>query len=281
MAAAATTAANRRGRVDPPLCKAVRKGDIDECRRILNSKKKVDVNAKGMFLRSALWVSCACISDNVDIVELLLSKGANIHDTDMVGTSCFVIASMRGNLKIMKLMLSNGVDINEKNSSGCSVLMNTSIEGEIDATELLLSQGASINDLDNTNWSALMHSCHRDHLDIVECLIYKGANLHYEDNHVETCFSIARTYSNFSVLYRLRKWPTTMAILVFQELALIYIIDSQSIIDIHQYIGKEDFTTDDENDYTFDEDGNLYSEDTSEVIRKFLIAKAALNQGLN
>jgi hypothetical protein len=49
-----------------------------------------------------------------------------------------------------------------------------------------------------------------------------------------------------------------MAIIVLQELALIYIIDSQSLIDLHQYIGKEDFTIDDERHYEKDLGGNIF-----------------------
>ena len=49
-------------------------------------------------------------------------------------------------------------------------------------------------------------------------------------------------------LYRLRKWPTTMAILVLKELSLYYLIDCCSLIDLHQYIGTEAFTLDDDDD---------------------------------
>ena len=57
-------------------------------------------------------------------------------------------------------------------------------------------------------------------------------------------------YPKHGILYRLRKWPTTMAILVLTELALIYRIDCSSLIDLHQYIGREDFTRDIEEGYT-------------------------------
>ena len=56
-------------------------------------------------------------------------------------------------------------------------------------------------------------------------------------------------YRKHGLLYRLRKWPTTMAILVLTELALIYRIDSESLVDLHQYIGTEDFARDDEKLY--------------------------------
>jgi hypothetical protein len=45
---------------------------------------------------------------------------------------------------------------------------------------------------------------------------------------------------------------------MLQELALIYIIDSESVIDLHQYLGRpEDLKTDNEEDYKKDDEGNL------------------------
>ena len=53
--------------------------------------------------------------------------------------------------------------------------------------------------------------------------------------------------------------PITMAIIKLQELALIYIIDSESVIDLHQYLGRPDdcSKSDNEEDYAKDEEGNM------------------------
>jgi hypothetical protein len=80
--------------------------------------------------------------------------------------------------------------------------------------------------------------------------MFKEANIHEVSIYGGTCFSYALRYNNIRVLYCLRKWSTTMAILVLQELALIYIIDSESVIDLHQYLGMpDDLKTDNEEDY--------------------------------
>ncbi len=86
----------------------------------------------------------------------------------------------------------------------------------------------------------------------------KSANIYINIEDEINCFSDVFDNNKMKVLYHLRKWPTTMAILVLQELALICIIDSQSIIDLHQYIGKEDFIVDDnERHYEKDPNGNI------------------------
>jgi hypothetical protein len=50
-----------------------------------------------------------------------------------------------------------------------------------------------------------------------------------------------------------------MAIIMLQELALIYIIDSESVIDLHQYLGRPDdcSKSEYEEDYLKDEEGNI------------------------
>ena len=84
------------------------------------------------------------------------------------------------------------------------------------------------------------------HVDVVVLLLSHAASLHHIDNLGDTCFTYARDPQlnpnrKHGLLYRLRKWPTTMAILVLTELALICLIDCSSLIDLHQYIGREDF----------------------------------------
>jgi hypothetical protein len=91
---------------------------------------------------------------------------------------------------------------------------------------------------------------------MVALLLSHGASVHYINNNGDTCFTIARDPDfnpnpnrKYGLFYRLRKWPTTMAILVLEELALYYKIDCSSLIDLHQYIGTELFTIDNEDEY--------------------------------
>ena len=51
---------------------------------------------------------------------------------------------------------------------------------------------------------------------------------------------MASCYGKHEVVDTLRKWPATMAIIVLDELYLYYQLDAQSIIDLWEYIGKEE-----------------------------------------
>ncbi len=142
---------------------------------------------------------------------------------------------------MVELLLSN---IHDKDDNGWSSIIVASIYGDVYVLELLLSKGAKTHDKDTYGWSPIIVASRHGHVNIVELLLSKGANIHDSTNDGSTCFSYALNMNynpnpnrKHGLLYRLRKWPTTMAILVLTELALIYRIDSESLVDLHQYIG--------------------------------------------
>ena len=47
-----------------------------------------------------------------------------------------------------------------------------------------------------------------------------------------------------------------MAILILKELAIYYQTDASTLIDLYQYMGREDFTADNEEDYILDENAD-------------------------
>ena len=131
--------------------------------------------------------------------------------------------------------------------------------------EVLIKHGANIHqarsDLGDT---PLIIASVSARTNIVGLLLSHGASLHGTNIMGSTCFTCAldpernfNPYRKHGILYRLRKWPTTMAILVLQELDLYHLIDCSSLIDLHQYIGTELFMLDNEEDYEIVE----YSDD--------------------
>jgi ankyrin repeat protein len=203
------------------LLKAIQQSDIVECRRLIDSES-ADVNSK---------------------------------DNSYNGWNTMIWASEGGSCAIIQLLIEKGVSVDCKDSTGSYPLFVAAWSGRLEAVELFLSYGCNPNlkTRKGTN-SVIVATCY-NHQDIVCLLISKGGNLRDEANCGGSCFSFARHRSlspnrKGSILYHLRKWPTTMAIIVLTEISLIYQIDCSSLIDLHQYIGREDFTRDNEEDYT-------------------------------
>ncbi len=55
---------------------------------------------------------------HVSVVELLISKGANIHDKNEDGISPIVTATYGGHLSVVELLLSNGANVHDTDEKG-------------------------------------------------------------------------------------------------------------------------------------------------------------------
>ena len=76
------------------------------------------------------------------IVELLLSKGADVNAQGGKHSSVLQAASFKGHDKIVELLLSKGADVNAQGGVFGSALQAVSFEGHDKIVKLLLSKGA-------------------------------------------------------------------------------------------------------------------------------------------
>jgi ankyrin repeat protein len=74
-----------KGAAAPLLTKAIKDEDIDECMRLVE-EEGADVHEKDEYGRSPIIK--ACFNKRLDIVEYLVSRGANIHDKDDNSNTC-------------------------------------------------------------------------------------------------------------------------------------------------------------------------------------------------
>lgn len=127
-----------------------------------------------------------------------------------------------------KLIEFEGANIHDKDCDDRSPITWASYHGHVSVVELLLPKGANIHDEDIEGYSSILAASVHDHISVVDLLLSKGASLYDTNNHGMTCFTLARhpiyipyPYRKHGLLCRRRKWPTTMAIIVLTELALI------------------------------------------------------------
>lgn len=101
----------------------------------------------------------ACREGHVDIVRLLIEKGAKIQ------TKCVEYASSRGYLEIIKLLHDAKGDIIKKSYG----LYGASAMGQTEVVRFLLEQGAI------PEHDCLQRTCNYGHVDVVKLLIAAGA----------------------------------------------------------------------------------------------------------
>ena len=205
----------------------------------------------------------ACIDGDLNIIDFLLRSGSHIHEKDNGGKTCLMLACANCDLDVIEFLFVNGANINDKDSNGVNCLMIACDKGNLDIIKFLLAKGANINDTDSNGSNCLMYAIKSELylnntiLNITKFLLTKGINIHVTNNFNETCFSLGKFMQWNSVLYSVRKWPTSMFAIVLEELGLEGYMDNSSICDFFQYFGKEDFTLDNEDDYAKDADGDV------------------------
>ena len=120
--------------------------------------------------------------------------------------------------------------------------------------KLLLSKGANVNDKDNHGYSSIIVASSQGHVNVVKLLLSKGANINDITDDGDTAISLS---GSDRIKYILRKWPISMAILILKELSLYCAgINNDFLIDLYQYMGREDCTADNEEDYNMDDEGD-------------------------
>ena len=137
--------------VSSPLVLAAQYGHLSLVVHLVDKYKDViDIN-KGATIIShttkkmvhhatPLWA--ACTGGHLEIVEFLISRGANVNQTTLTRSTPLRGASFHGYIRIMECLLAHGANVNTPNCIGQSPLCIAAMRGEAKAVEFLLERGA-------------------------------------------------------------------------------------------------------------------------------------------
>ena len=117
----------------------------------------------------------AAQEDNLENVESLIA-GADVNLRDKrSNTTALEHAVINGNREMVQLLLSRGADVNAKNSVGQTVLMMLDDEATSDLVWDLINAGAKVNDKDEGGETALISLASNNNPDALKALIEAGA----------------------------------------------------------------------------------------------------------
>ena len=155
------------------------------------------------------YLYLACKKGHLDIVKLMLKKGADVNyinrkitDCDC-GYSCLSISISSKNIQIVKLLLNQPtIDINyRRQSSSRTPLMIACWEGTISCVKLLLSHKNIDLDLraeDYQNYkcgkTALMYAILSKRIECAKLLIQSGCDVNINNSIGETAHDLALKY---------------------------------------------------------------------------------------
>jgi len=121
------------------------------------------------------------ITDQLDLIELLLKNGANAQARGDFGKTPFASAVYEQDIALIKLLLKYGVNIEEKDKRGRTPLMNAVESQHINLVELLLKKGANMEVIDSYDVSLLTIAMNNQDKDMVKYLIKNGIKVEKQD----------------------------------------------------------------------------------------------------
>lgn len=93
----------------------------------------------------------------------------------VIGTGV-MIGAWEGNIPMMELFVSRGADINKVNSHGEQALLHAAWKGRLEAVRWLVEHGARLN-REGKQWAALHYAAFGGHAEIVAYLLARGADV--------------------------------------------------------------------------------------------------------
>jgi ankyrin repeat protein len=185
-----------------PLQEAAARGNISTVKSLIEKGAEIDEREE-IFLRTALHR--AVTAGNKEVVELLLSYGANPNARDSRGYTALHYAAINDNKKMVELLITKGADIKVKDASGntplyialrsghkniADMLLGKGAElsihvaailGNIEAIKSFVETGTSIDIIDSRGFTPLHYAVIERQYDAVKFLVAEGANVNVEE----------------------------------------------------------------------------------------------------
>lgn len=126
--------------------------------------------------RECLFI--ACQEGHLEVATRLIESGWDLEvgRADTGATPLYVTAA-RGHIDILRLLLAKGASVDAQASDGSTALFVASQNGRRDAALALLEAGADANRRAADGVTPLLAACARGHVDVVELLVKRGAEI--------------------------------------------------------------------------------------------------------
>jgi ankyrin repeat protein len=143
----------------------------------------------------------AAYRDDLSAVRQLVLTSENVNAFDkLTNTSALAYAVEHSNRDIVQALLSAGADVNARNSEGVSPLMYLGENASADLVKDLLSAGANPNSVDESGMTPLLQVAGNVPFQVVKTLLAAGADATAKDNEDTTVLMNAAGNADVRVL---------------------------------------------------------------------------------
>ena len=183
------------GRDALSLLEAAGRGDVEEVKRMLI---RVDPNTRDICGRAPLHY--AAREGRVEVMKLLLERGAYPNAWDNGGMTPLHYAAERGDVEIVRLLLEKWAYPNARDQMGRTPLHEATKNGHVDVVRLLLEHGANPNAKDEDGRTPLHEATKNGHVDVVKLLLEHGADPNAQNEKGETPLHTAARWGRVDVV---------------------------------------------------------------------------------
>ena len=130
----------------------------------------------------------------MEIVRLLLGKGAKVKTDHNYENSPLWLASQKGSAEIVKLLLAKGADVNAEHFINGTALWVACESNHPEVVKVLLEKGAAVNVKDRgTGMPAVVLASQKGYVEVVKLLLGKGVDVNAKDKDGNTALAWAST----------------------------------------------------------------------------------------
>jgi len=152
-----------------------------------------------------------------NIVEILLSKGLDLHKKSNNGQNALMIASEFGCLSIIKMLIEHGININDTDNNGQNALMyacrshlltlneklrseRESLRQEYPNSEELISLMKNLFDIEDINYEYSYREGKYGYIHLVKYLVKQGINIFIKDNKGNNALMEAASHGFINII---------------------------------------------------------------------------------
>jgi len=144
-------------------------------------------------------IQWAARKGHLDVVKRLIDAGVNVDDVQQ-GNTALHLASMNGHTNVVEHLISLGANRDSRDSDEKTPLMWASQEGHCDVVDRLLAAGCDVNAVDQHQYNALTWAVQEGHTAIAERLIANGIEVDVQNYEQETPLMIACSRGNIDAV---------------------------------------------------------------------------------
>lgn len=180
-----------------PLIKAAYKNDLASLKAFLPLTADIDANDEDTGINALAY---AIENHNLEIVNLLLSAGANVNAASNYGRTPIMYLNEGATVEFVRALLLAGANVNAHDERGESVLMAAVSSCKLEVLKELVAAGARMDAKDTDGNTILIFAAANADEKVVSLLIEAGVSVDATNENGESALTFATRFGKGAVL---------------------------------------------------------------------------------